>query len=66
MKTLLIAISTIILLLFTSCEKDEMGIGEGAGGGKEDANITAKFPIKPTLKDNEITLVPDTILKVDE
>lgn len=64
-KFLLIAISCIALLSFISCEK-ELDRDITGGGGKEDANITAKFPTKPTLKDNQTTLVPDTILKVDE
>lgn len=66
MKTLLFAISTIILLSFTSCEKEEMGIGSTDGGGKEDANTIAKSATKPTLNDNQTTLLPDTLLKVDE
>lgn len=68
MKTFLIAIGTILFfLLFTSCEKEEMGIGEGAGGGKEDANLITKSAIYPILKvkTNENTLVADTTLKID-
>lgn len=35
-KTLLIVISSTALF-FTSCEKDEMGIREGAGGGMQNS-----------------------------
>ena len=35
-KLLLIAISCTTLL-FTSCEKDEMGVGGGTGGGMQNA-----------------------------
>lgn len=64
MKTLLIAISTTILLLFTSCE-DEMGVGgTGGGGGKEDANTITRSTL--SHEDNEIILVTETILTVDK
>ena len=63
MKTLLIAISTTILLLFTSCE-DDMDKGVGAGGGMQDANTITRSTLPQ--EDNGIILVTDTILKVDE
>lgn len=63
MKTLLIAISATILLLFTSCE-DDMGVGGTGGGGKEDANLITKSTL--SQEENEITLVLDTILTVNE
>ncbi|QIK59496.1 hypothetical protein G7050_06500 [Dysgonomonas sp. HDW5A] len=63
MKTLLIAISTTILLLFTSCE-DEMDKGVGAGGGMQDANTITRSTLPQ--EDNGIIPVTDTILKVDE
>ena len=63
MKTLLIAISTTILLLFTSCE-DDMDKGVGAGGGMQDANTVTRSTLPQ--EDNGIILVTDTILKVDE
>lgn len=63
MKTLLIAISTTILLLFTSCE-DEMDKGVGAGGGMQDANTITRSTLPQ--EDNGIIPVTDTIFKVDE
>lgn len=63
MKTLLIAISTTILLLFTSCE-DDMDKGVGAGGGMQDANTITRSTLPQ--EDNGIIPVTDTILKVDE
>lgn len=67
MKTLLIAISSIFLLLFTSCEKDEMGDGGLGGGGMQDANIITRSSTNLILKDNnEIALVTDPLLKIDE
>ncbi len=52
-------------LLFTSCEKEEMGVGgTGGGGGKEDANLSTKSTL--SQEDSESTLVLDTILTVDE
>ncbi len=35
MKTILFIAMSIIALLFTSCEKDEMRDGEISGGGKD-------------------------------
>lgn len=63
MKTLLIAISTTVLLLFTSCE-DDMDKGVGAGGGMQDANTITRSTLPQ--EDNGIILVTDTTLKVDE
>nr|WP_297164983.1 hypothetical protein [uncultured Dysgonomonas sp.] len=63
MKTLLIAISTTILLLFTSCE-DDMDKGVGAGGGMQDANTITRSTLPQ--EDNGIIPITDTILKVDE
>lgn len=63
MKTLLIAISAIFLLLFTSCEKEEMTIGGTGGGGMQDANTISKSSSTPI--DNETILVPDVILEAD-
>lgn len=63
MKTLLIAISTTVLLLFTSCE-DDMDKGVGAGGGMQDANTITRSTLPQ--EDNGIIPVTDTILKVDE
>lgn len=63
MKTLLIAISTTVLLLFTSCE-DDMDKGVGAGGGMQDANTITRSTLPQ--EDNGIIHVTDTILKVDE
>lgn len=65
MKTLLIAISTIFLLLFTSCEKEEMGVGGSTGGGKEDANTITKSAPDQIPKVDENTLVASTSLKID-
>lgn len=65
MKTLLITISTITLLLFTSCE-DEMGRGGTGGGGMQDAVSMERSASVSIEKDNETILVSDTILKVDE
>lgn len=63
MKTLLIAISTTVLLLFTSCE-DDMDKGVGAGGGMQDANTITRSTLPQ--EDNGIIPITDTILKVDE
>lgn len=63
MKTLLIAISTTVLLLFTSCE-DDMDKGVGAGGGMQDANTITRSTLPQ--EDNGIIPVTDTIFKVDE
>nr|WP_297169590.1 hypothetical protein [uncultured Dysgonomonas sp.] len=65
-KFLLMTVSCIALLSLTSCEKDEMGDGGLGGGGKEDANTISKSLTKPTLNDNQTTLVSDPLLKVDE
>lgn len=62
-KFLLIAISCITLLLFTSCEKEEMGIGGTTGGGMQDANTISKSIVTP--KENETIFVPDVILEAD-
>ncbi|QIK59614.1 hypothetical protein G7050_07115 [Dysgonomonas sp. HDW5A] len=59
----MIAISCTTLL-FTSCEKEEMGVGEGAGGGMQDANSIVKSTPTPTGS-VEIP-APDSILKTDE
>lgn len=48
MKTLLIIVSAITLLLFTSCEKDEMGPGGTGGGGKEESMKYSKSENIPT------------------
>lgn len=64
MKTLLIVISTLTLLLFTSCEKDEMGIGEGAGGGMQDTNTIVRSTSSPS--NCEEILAPGIILKAEE
>ncbi len=37
-KTLLIAAISFITILFMSCQKDEMGVGETIGGGMENNN----------------------------
>lgn len=39
-KTLLIVAISIFTFLFTSCEKEEMGVG-GTSGGGNDANIAS-------------------------
>lgn len=65
MKTLLFAIGCTTLLL-TSCQKEEMGIGSTTGGGMQDDNIITKSSTNPAPKENEITLVADTTLKIDE
>lgn len=63
MKTLLFAISTIILLLFTSCEKEDMTIGGTGGGGMQDANTISRSSSNPI--DNETVFAPDVALKAD-
>ena len=55
MKTLLFAISTIILLLFTSCE-DEMDRDITSGGGKENS-----LTYSTMKRDAEINY-PDSLL----
>ncbi|QIK54175.1 hypothetical protein G7050_07120 [Dysgonomonas sp. HDW5A] len=62
-KFLLIAISCTTLL-FTSCEKDEMGVGGGTGGGMQDANSIVKST--PTPSNSEEILASDIILKAEE
>ena len=62
-KFLLIAISCTTLL-FTSCEKDEMGIGEGAGGGMQDANTIVRSTSTPS--NSEEILAPGIILKAEK
>lgn len=61
-KLLLIAISCTTLL-FTSCEKDEMAIGEGAGGGMQNANTIMRSTETPlnskTIQDSDLTLKVD-------
>lgn len=53
MKTLIVICWAA--LLFTSCEKEEMGIGgTGGGGGKEDANLIIKSST-PTLRDTSLS-----------
>lgn len=65
MKFLLIAISFIALLSFTSCEKDEMGDGGlGGGGGMQDKNTITRST--PAPKDKEDILVPKDTLKADK
>ena len=49
MKFLLIAISCITLLSFTSCEKDEMDRTGTTGGGMQDANTITKS----TMEENK-------------
>lgn len=63
-KFLLIAISCTTLL-FTSCEKEEMGDGGlGGGGGMQDANSIVKST--PVPSNSEEVLATDSILKTDE
>lgn len=60
-KLLLIAISCTTLL-FTSCEKDEMAIGEGAGGGMQNANtiMRSTTPLNSkAIQDSDLTLKAD-------
>ena len=64
MKTLLIAISTTILLLFTSCEDDMDKGGTGGGTGMQDANTITRSTLPQ--EDKGIILVTDTTLMVDE
>ena len=60
-KFLLIAISCMTLL-FTSCEKEEMGVGGSTGGGgMQDANSIVKST--PAPSNSEEVLAPDSILK---
>lgn len=57
MKTLLIAISTTILLLFTSCE-DDMGAGGTTGGGKDESMngyVNSVDKLTPIIEDKEIS-----------
>lgn len=61
MKTLLFAISSIFLLLFTSCE-DEMDRTGTTGGGMQDANTITRST--PTLTDND-TILADVIFEAD-
>ena len=63
-KFLLIAISCTTLL-FTSCEKDEMGVGGSTGGGgMQDANTIVRSTSTPS--NSEEILAPDSILKAVE
>ena len=62
-KFLLIAISCTTLL-FTSCEKEEMGVGGGTGGGMQDANSIVKST--PAPSNREEVLAPDSLLKTEE
>ncbi len=63
-KFLLIAISCTTLL-FTSCEKDEMGDGGlGGGGGMQDQNTIVRST-RLTLSGEEI-VASDIILKAEE
>lgn len=58
MKTLLIIVSAITLLLFTSCEKDEMdkGIGGGSGGKQESLSYSKSKNIPTDLNKADDTL----------
>ncbi|QIK54174.1 hypothetical protein G7051_07410 [Dysgonomonas sp. HDW5B] len=52
-------------LLFTSCEKEEMGVGGSTGGGgMQDANSIVKST--PAPSNSEEVLATDSILKTDE
>lgn len=63
-KFLLIAISCTTLL-FTSCEKDEMGDGGlGGGGGMQDQNTIVRST-RLSLSGEEI-VTSDIILKAEE
>lgn len=62
-KFLLFAISCTTLL-FTSCEKEEMGVGGGTGGGMQDANTIVRSTSTPS--NSEEILAPDSILKAEE
>lgn len=63
-KFLLIAISCTTLL-FTSCEKEEMGDGGlGGGGGMQDQNTIVRST-RLTLSGEEI-VASDIILKAEE
>lgn len=64
MKTLLIAISTTVLLLFTSCEDEMDKGGTGGGTGMQDANTITRS-ILPQ-EENGIIPVTDTTLMIDE
>ncbi len=63
MKTILFIAMSIIALLFTSCEKDEMGIGEtGTGsGGMENGYSISKS--KTISQNNEIASLSDVSRK---
>lgn len=60
-KFLIIAICCTSLL-FTSCEKDEMGVGGGTGGGMQNKNNTAKT----TLIEKETTFISNTTSTANE
>ena len=63
-KFLLIAISCTTLL-FTSCEKYEMGDGGlGGGGGMQDQNTIVRSTLTPS--NSEEIFVSDSILKTVE
>lgn len=64
MKTLLIAISTTVLLLFTSCEDEMDKGGTGGGTGMQDANTITRST--PPQEENGIIPVTDTTLMIDE
>lgn len=51
MKILLIIISTITLL-FTSCDKNEMGVGGTTGGGMSNSFVSSNIPILRSLDRN--------------
>lgn len=62
MKTLLIAISTIFLLLFTSCEKEEMDKGLTGGGGGMENSITYSDSMGYQNNDNLEIEYPDSLI----
>lgn len=62
MKTLLIIISTLTLLLFTSCEKDEMDKGGFGGGGGMENSLKSEEDSTFIVPENDtITTVCPTI-----
>ena len=62
-KLLLITISCSTLL-FTSCEKEEMGVGGGPGGGMQNTNTIMRST--STSPDSEVIQAPDLTLKADK
>ncbi len=64
MKTILFITIASMALLFTSCGKDEMGIGESSGGGMLDEHSFQKE--RTNTSTDDIVAAQDTISYPDK